>query len=422
MAKLHRSIRGQSCKSTAVSLPFLTAELPGIGGVLRTAPEDFEVEELPAYLPSGNGDHVYVLIEKRDLTTPFAISQLARAAGVSPRDVGSAGMKDRRAVTRQWLSLPPPVTLEQVQALPPIEGLRLLEIGRHNNKLRTGHLRGNRFALVVRGCALAGAELLAAARACLAALAAAPGAPNWYGEQRFGRDGDNAAQGLALLRKERRFDRDPRKNRLLVSALQSRWFNEWLERRLRDGLFRDVLAGDVLRKVSGGSFVCSEPDVDRARLRAGEVVATGPMFGVEMKRPAEDSPAAAREAQILAEAGVTFAELASLRKLAPGARRDAAIALAEVSVEEVAGDATAVRVRFTLPAGAYATAVMRELLKLPEESGASEGGEASEISDASEPAPRPGGDGEAAVPPESDPSNLADPSAVSPTDAAPASA
>jgi tRNA pseudouridine13 synthase len=345
-----------------VALPFLTADQPGIGGVLRETPEDFEVEELPAYAPSGAGEHVFALVEKRELTTPFAVAQLARALGIAGRDIGTAGMKDRRAVTRQWMSLPPPVKVAQVRTLDgTIEGLRLLDVVLHGNKLRTGHLRGNRFALVVRR---AGADAMATAHAVLTALAAASGAPNWYGEQRFGKGGDNAAQGLALVRKQRRFDRDPRKNRLLVSSLQSQWFNTWLERRMRDGLYRQVLPGDVLRKIAGGPFVSTEPEVDQARLLAGEVVLTGPMFGVEMKRTAEGSPAAVREAEVLAAAGVELAELAALRKLMPGTRRDASIAIADWSVEAVEDDAQAVRIRFTLPAGAYATAVMREVQKL----------------------------------------------------------
>lgn len=349
-------------------LPFLTADQPGIGGILRDSPEDFEVEELPAYLPSGAGDHIFALVEKRDLTTPFAVTQLARALGVSPRDVGTAGMKDRRAVTRQWVSLPPPVNADRVRALAAensIAGLRILEVAPHQNKLRTGHLRGNRFTLVVRRCVPGAA---ARARQILEALAAAPGAPNWYGEQRFGRDGDNAAAGLALVRKERRFERDPRKNRLLLSALQSELFNRWLERRIQDGLYRAVLEGDLLRKVAGGVFASTEPAVDQARLVAGEVLPTGPMFGVEMRGPAPGSPAAIREDEILAAAGLSLAELGPVKKLAPGARRDAAIAIADWSVEAVASDGAttgeSVIVRFTLPAGAYATAVMRELQKL----------------------------------------------------------
>lgn len=359
-------------------LPFLTADQPGIGGSLRARPqdcEDFAVEELPAYPPSGSGDHVFALVEKRDLTTPFAAAQLARALGVAPRDVGHAGMKDRRAVTRQWLSFPPPVTPEQVlaAAATALDGargedaadglaqLRVLEVARHPHKLRTGHLRGNRFTLVVRGVGPGSAD---AARAILGALARAPGAPNWYGEQRFGRAGDNAAAGLALVRKQRRFDRDPRKNRLLVSALQSQLFNDWLERRLRDGLYRQVLEGDVLRKVGGGVFLCADAALDQERLLAGEILPTGPMFGVEMRGATPGSPAAAREAEVLAAAGIELAELAPLRKLAPGARRDAAITIDDWSVTEPADHA--LQIAFTLPAGAYATAVMRELQKLPE--------------------------------------------------------
>jgi tRNA pseudouridine13 synthase len=341
-----------------VTLPYLTADRAGIGGALRTMVEDFEVEELAAYPPSGSGEHVFAWIEKRDLTTAFAVTQLARALGVKDRDVGYAGLKDRRAVTRQWLSLPPPLRPEQVLAVE-IPGLRVLRAVAHPHKLRTGHLRGNRFILVVRGAA---PHAAAAAQAILDELTAAPGTPNWFGEQRFGRAGDNAAAGLALVRKARRFERDPRKNRLLLSALQSQLFNRWLELRLRDGYYRRVLDGDLLRKLGGGVFATSAPALDQARLQDGEVVPTGPMFGVEMAAPAPGSSAATREAEVLAEAGLTVAELAPLRKLAPGARRDAAIAITEVAVRELADDA--LQLCFTLPAGGYATAVMREVQKL----------------------------------------------------------
>ena len=126
---------------------------------------------------------------------------------------GIAGMKDRHAVTRQWLSLPPPVTPEAAQALA-LDGIAILEAVRHNHKLRTGHVRQNRFALRVRGAVPGAAER---ARAILTRLAEAPGAPNWYGEQRFGRDGDNAAKGRELLATGRR-SRDKKLDRLFVSA------------------------------------------------------------------------------------------------------------------------------------------------------------------------------------------------------------
>ena len=174
-----------------MDLPYLTSALPGIGGVLRTVPEDFIVDEIGAYSPSGAGDHVFVRIEKRGLTTAQAVQRIARALGVNERDVGVAGMKDRHAVTRQWLSLPPPVTPEQATALA-LEDVRVLEAVRHGHKLRTGHVRANRFVLRVRGVGPEVGDAEARAKAILDVLARPPGAPNFYGEQRFGREGDNA--------------------------------------------------------------------------------------------------------------------------------------------------------------------------------------------------------------------------------------
>jgi tRNA pseudouridine13 synthase len=329
--------------------------------VLRTRDEDFVVDEEPAYLPSGTGDHVFVRIEKRGMTTRHAVSQLARAVGVSDRDVGVAGMKDRHAVTRQWLSLPPPVTPEAALAVT-VEGVTILEAARHGNKLRTGHVRANRFVLTVRGADAGAADR---ARAILARLAEPPGAPNWYGEQRFGRDGDNAQKGRELVSGARRFGRDRKLDRLFVSALQSELFNAWLTARIADGLYRRVLAGDVLHKRAGGMFVCEDAATDEARLCAGELALTGPMFGDKMRRPPESSPAAEREARVLAAAGLEPAAFGNVRALAEGTRRDATIEVAETRVTggpaEPGGETY--EVAFTLPGGAYATIVMREVMK-----------------------------------------------------------
>jgi tRNA pseudouridine13 synthase len=348
-----------------VTLPYLTSELPGIGGVLRSADEDFVVDEEPAYLPSGAGDHVFVRIEKRGLTTPQAMRAIAGALGIADRDIGVAGMKDRRALTSQWLSLPPPVTPEAARALE-LTDVRVLEVARHPHKLRTGHVRANRFRLRVRGLpAGAAPELADRARAILARLAAPPGAPNWYGEQRFGRDGDNAARGRELVAGARRAGRDRRMDRLMVSALQSELFNAWLAARVTDGLYRRALAGDVLHKRGGGLFVCTEREVVEARLLAGEVVATGPMFGDRMRQPAAGTPAGEREAAILDAAGLLRDGFARVRALAEGTRRDAAILLGEPSVAALAAaaDDGTLEVAFTLPGGAYATVVMREVMK-----------------------------------------------------------
>ncbi len=340
-----------------VELPYLTHDLPGTGGALRTVDADFVVDEEPAYPPSGVGDHVFVRIEKRGMNTRHAVISIARALGISDRDIGVAGMKDRHAVTRQWLSLPPPVTPEAALALA-IPDVTVLEATRHNHKLRTGHVRANAFRLRVRDVV---PDALDRATAILARLVEAPGAPNWYGEQRFGRDGDNAAKGRALVSGERHTGRDRKLDRLFVSALQSELFNAWLVARMADGLYRDVLAGDVLHKTTGGMFTSDDPATDTERLRAGELVLTGPMFGVDMRRPPDDTPAAAREDAILAAAGLARDSFATVRKLAEGTRRDATIRVRDGSVTD--GGPSTLEVAFALPGGAYATAVMREVMK-----------------------------------------------------------
>lgn len=335
-----------------VELPYLTADLPGIGGVLRAQPEDFVVDEVPAYPASGAGDHVFVRIEKRGVNTAEAVRRIARALAVGERDIGVAGMKDRHAITRQWISLPPPVTPEQALAFEDPD-VRVLEAVRHNHKLRTGHVKANRFVLRVRDCV---PDALSRAQAILDVLGKAPGTPNWYGEQRFGRAGDNAERGRRIVLGEEPPPRDKKLARLLVSALQSELFNRWLVARMTDGLYTRVLAGDVLHKVGGGMFTCEDAATDEARLQSGEVVLTGPMFGVDMRAAAGE--AAEREAAVLAP--LARESFASVSRIAEGTRRDATILLGEPSV--AAHDGT-LEVCFALPGGAYATAVMRELMK-----------------------------------------------------------
>ncbi len=339
--------------STRVNLPFLSTNLPGIGGVLRTTDDDFIVDEEPAYPASGAGDHVFVRIEKRGLNTAQAVQAIAKALRIRERDIGVAGMKDRHAVTRQWISLPPPSTPEAALALS-LDDIRILEATRHGHKLRTGHVRANRFILRVRSVSEHARERAAAILEC---LARPPGAPNWYGEQRFGKYGDNAEKGRALLRGEQRSDR--RMDRFFISALQSELFNAWLVARMTDGLYARVLDGDVLHKVGGGMFTCEDAAVDEPRLLAGELVVTGPMFGTKMRAPT--GAAAEREQAILAAAGLTREDFAKVAQIAEGTRRDASIAVRESAIRTL--DDASLEISFALPAGAYATAVMREVMK-----------------------------------------------------------
>jgi tRNA pseudouridine13 synthase len=335
-------------------LPFVTAGLPGSGGTLKATPEDFRVDELPAYLPAGSGPHLYLRIEKRGRNTREVVKELAARLSVSDRDVGVAGLKDRHAVTTQWLSFP--VARDPDPASLAGEGLTVLEASRHQNKLRTGHVRGNRFTLVVRGGDLVRAQV------CAGALGRT-GLPNFFGPQRFGRDGQNASLGKALLLpspppEARRAARDRFLRRFAISAYQSLLFNRWLTERLRDGLFAAALPGDVLKKLdTGGLFLCQDPATDGERIGRFEVSPAGPMFGHELK--AAEAEPAAREARLLAEEGLTLADFARGGDEAAGTRRAARLPVALALEPHPAG----YLVRFDLPRGAYATVVLRELMK-----------------------------------------------------------
>jgi tRNA pseudouridine13 synthase len=323
------------------------------------SPERFVVEEIPAYTPSGEGTHTFVWIEKRGLSTFDAIARLAAAFQVPARDVGHAGMKDRHALTRQWLSLPGTVTPEQAAAFATPE-LSVLAAARHPNKLRIGHLKGNRFEVVLTGAA--GDDELAALRSRFAA-AIAGGVPNRYGDQRFGAGRDNAAVGLALLRGERR-ERDRRRRGLMLSALQSAVFNRALELRAAAGPLDRVLRGDVLQKTAtGGLFASTDPDVDQPRVDSGECCTTGPLPGGKEIEPPADTPARALEDQAIADVGATRDEFANAGRDLPGARRPLLLRLTTTDepITEDPGssaEARAVRLRFALPAGGYATVVV----------------------------------------------------------------
>jgi tRNA pseudouridine13 synthase len=322
--------------------------------------DTFVVEEVPAYVPSGQGEHTYLWIEKTDLTTFEAVRRIARACDVDARDVGYAGMKDRHATTRQWLSIP---RLDPERALAlAVDGVRVLDARRHGNKLRTGHLHGNRFEVVLTGAADGDERVLGERLQTLAR----DGLANRYGDQRFGATGDNAAQGLAILRGERR-ERDQRKRRLLLSAAQSAVFNRYLELRAAGGVaseLRRVRAGDVLQKTaSGGSFVCTDVAIDQARVDAGEIVPTGPMPGTRVMDPPPDSEAGQLEQRALDACGATRDDFARAGRDLPGARRPVIVNLELGTPAIIAEPARgALRVRFGLPAGSYATVAIDCLL------------------------------------------------------------
>ncbi len=335
--------------------PLLTADLPGIGGRIKVEPEDFEVEEIPAYEPSGGGEFLYLWVEKRGLGADYFARQVARRLEVAPGEVGMAGLKDRHAVTRQWISVPAAAEarLDRLEG----EGVRLLKTSRHGNKLRAGHLRGNRFRVLVRDVA---PEALADDRlARTLERLRREGVPNFYGPQRFGRDFETLKLGLALLRGEPHNPRGRFLRKLAISAAQSGLFNAYLARRMADGLLRRVLAGDVMAKWPfGGLFVAEDVAREQARFDARETVTAGPVFG--RKTFAASSDAAAREASVLADAGLNKSAFSGLGKLAQGTRRHNLVYVEDLTA---AAEPEGVRLTFTLPAGSYATVLLREVMK-----------------------------------------------------------
>jgi tRNA pseudouridine13 synthase len=317
-------------------------------------PETFLVEEVPAYLPAGAGEHVYLWIEKQNLTTIEAACRLARSLGVSDRDVGYAGMKDRHATTRQWLSL---LGVDPVQAqLAVVEGVRVLAASRHQNKLRIGHLRGNRFEVVLSHLADGEADSIEASLRALAAK----GIANRYGHQRFGAVGDNLGTGLAILRGTRR-EPDARRRKLLLSAVQSAVFNCVLDLRGEsDGLLA-VREGDILERVAtGGQFVCTDPATDQLRVDAGELVPTAPLPGSRVRSPPAGSAARVLEERALAMLGIETEELTNVGRSLPGTRRPVVVKVT-LGDPAVAPEPTGLRLRFFLPAGSYATVVLDAL-------------------------------------------------------------
>lgn len=336
-------------------------------GVIKTTPEDFVVDEIPAYEPSGEGDHVYVHFRKRGLVTDDVVKAIAKAAGADVRECGVAGLKDKAAVTTQWMSVlgRDPDLPERLRALA-LDGVEILDVKRHGNKLRTGHLKGNRFDLVVRGIEREAAE------GALAALdrIAREGVPNAFGAQRFGRDGDTALRARAWLTGKERPPGDPRLRRFHFSALQAAIFNAVLDERVRDRTWTVPIDGDLLKKEdTGGIFVCADVQADRERAARGELCPTGPILGDRMRQPEREALALE---QRIAAPFIEGVDLRRARSLGEGTRRALRLRVTETLAQLMNSEAdsaeqrTALRVRFVLPKGAYATTVLSNVFDVAE--------------------------------------------------------
>jgi tRNA pseudouridine13 synthase len=420
---------------TARELPFLTSDLPGVGGIIKRYNEDFVVEEVPLYPASGQGTHIYFTIEKQGLPTLAAINHVARALGRNSRDVGYAGLKDAHGVTRQLLS----IEHEEPDRVAGLEfsKVKVLSVTRHTNKIKLGHLAGNRFIIKIRDFGSVTNHPLSArmnprerddasasARAVVEVLSRR-GVPNYFGPQRFGVRGDNAEIGLAALRgdfdtafalmlgRPTEVDHGPplhaRKlydagdlqaaadawpkgpfsqqarlcralikakgntkrawhavdhtlRRFYISAFQSELFNRVLARRIAE--IDRVEVGDIAWKhANGACFRVEDAAAEQPRADRFEISPTGPLFGRRMTE-------ASGEPGELESAVLAGTELAKEQLFAPesgrleGARRPLRVPLQGAEVESAMDErGPYLLVTFFLPAGAYATNVLREICK-----------------------------------------------------------
>ena len=405
----------------------LTSALPGTGGQIKLEPEDFRVDEIAAFDPSGEGAHLLLRVEKRGMTTYEAAQRIARFLRLTERDVGFAGIKDSRAVTTQWFTVPANCESRLGDVTHP--WIRIHEAIRHSHKLRVGDLEGNRFEIVLRNVVPDAPRAVLRARAILAVLVRR-GVPNGFGPQRFGTKDDSDLLGRALVRGDcqealalhlgrpapqendprirnarRLFDEGrlleaeqafpprlkgeaavlrayrehgdpfralfkiPKRLRLLfLSAYQARMFNRCLEARF-DTLDR-LLDGDVaVRHETGRPYLVGDPEREQPLADRFAISPAGPIFGPQL-------PRARGEAARIEEAVFAAEELdpEERRQVFPdlhlrGERRAYRFPLRDASVEAHATLPNAIVLRFALPRGCYATNVVEEVAKSEEVQG-----------------------------------------------------
>lgn len=406
---------------------YFTADIPGIGGQIKERPEDFLVEELPLYEPCGTGEHIYLLIQKRNLSTFELVQILARHFNVPRHAVGYAGLKDKVAITQQVMSVHVPG--RKVADFPSIqhERLTVLWAEMHANKLRPGHLKGNGFSIRMRGVQPTGVVF---ARRVLERLAVT-GVPNRIGEQRFGHLMNNHLIGRALLMNDfqaaadellgpnplaresevqarehysradfqlaletmpghRRTERrvlaglarganakgsllglDQATRKFYLTALQSAAFNGVLDDRMSAGTFDRLALGDLAFKHENRAVFAVDDAVladpaTAARLKQFEISPSGPMWGAEMMRAS--GPVDHAELVALQRVGIDVAALddfdSRCRHALEGQRRPLRVPISNPDVEGGVDEHGAyVRVAFELPRGSFATVVLREIMK-----------------------------------------------------------
>lgn len=341
-------------RDAALSPPLAWGSGPLAAGALRTSPEDFKVDEVLGFEPSGTGPHALLTVRKRGANTEWVARELARAAGCKPFEVGFAGLKDRNAVTTQAFTIPRGKRAAEEFIGVAGEGYEVTASAAHQRKLPRGALAGNRFDITVRGFRCE--EMLLRDR--MQAIAGG-GVPNYFGPQRFGRDGGNladvtrAAERLASgVRGRGRSDEG-----FMLSAARSVIFNAILAARMGQGSWNRLLAGDVANLDGSGSvFAVAAPDAELERRCVElDLHPTAPLWG-------DGDTLAAGEVRSLEE-GVA-ARFPEALAVIQGARMKSERRALRMRVRDLAWEygQDVLRLRFALPSGSFATAVLREIV------------------------------------------------------------
>ncbi|SCB85089.1 tRNA pseudouridine13 synthase [Gilliamella intestini] len=325
---------------------------PTTKGQYKQQYEDFNVTEDLGFELTGEGEHVLVFLQKRDCNTLFVAEQLAKYVGISPKLVSYAGLKDRHAVTQQWFSLHMPGQQTPDFSAFDLACCEILDVTRHNKKLKIGALKGNYFKIILRD--LSNQPEIESKLA----LIKQHGVPNYFGEQRFGRDGNNITQAISWAKGEISV-KDRKKRSFYLSAARSAIFNDIVSQRIAQNLQQTVLDGDILQLAQRNSWFVAQNDeltLLQQRLDSGELNITAPMIG--------DSPLGTlcKALEFEQKCLETWSEFNDLfkKERVETARRSILLRAHQLNWQWL--DEHSLELNFYLPSGCYATSVIRELI------------------------------------------------------------
>lgn len=321
---------------------------PTCSGVIRSCNEDFQVTEIPAFEHDGEGEHWYFKIQKNGENSDWVAKQLALFFDVSSKEIGYAGKKDRHAITQQWFSVCLPGVMEINIDKFNTDTIKVLDIRKHSRKLRTGALKGNRFAIVVKNVS---DDLYFAQRLSLIEQ----GVPNYFGEQRFGIAGGNLSRGIGLLKQQFK-EKNRTKKGLYISAVRSWLFNHLLSNRLDNGRWQEVVPGDVVMLAGTNShFVVDDLALIQKRLLEGDLHLTGPMWGRGRSVTTDDA--------LVWEHGLLqpYSEITQGLESMGLQQERRSIRIIPGNLQAQCNAPGTWTVSFDLPPGSFATSVLREL-------------------------------------------------------------